>query len=669
MSKPHLVAISAIMLACSTFGCSDPPASQEPVAIVEERLLEAFATADEVAVIVNFRDPVAANLSADPAGYRRALRHVRESLLKVSLGGFVPTRQFEHVPAMAGRISRAALEALSRDPNVSFIQIDGLGHGALSVSVPAIGADVAKTEFHVTGKGVRVAVLDTGANSTHPDLKNSIIPTQHCFTQRACPPANSAEGTSAEDDHGHGSHVSGIVTSDGSIAGLGFAPDAEIVAVKINDRNDAGMVSDWVAGLDWVYGNLSTLNVKIVNMSICTDRLYSSLTECDAGEPALRRSVKNLGDAGVTLFAASGNNGSSSQVAAPACIGGVIAVGATYKSNQGRQPSSGTFSAQFGATFGNCADTTTAFDKVACFTNSSERLDLVAPGAVITSDSLGTRTQQYWGTSQASPSAAGVAALMLQCNPRLAPAQVKDILVRTGASVTDPKNGRTFPSIRAAAAVKEACSAGAGGSTGGAASNGGQNSGGSGTGGVPTTRGGAGGSVPSTGGTGTGGGVTVGGRNGNGGAITTTGGSNATGGSSAATGGSSGLGGNVNSTGGRNETGGSAEGGVGGAEATIGGGGSALGGAPGSGGLAGTGGLPNGLGGATSATTAVTMNGLPSSGANGLVAPMGSSVADENACGCRAAGRSTQSRSTAFVGFVTLLGLALALSRRQRPRR
>lgn len=118
---------------------------------------------------LNFRDPVAANLSTDPAGYRRALRHVRESLLKVSPGGFVPTRQFEHVPAMAGRISRAALEALSRDPNVSFIQIDGLGHGALSVSVPAIGADVAKTEYHVTGKGVRVAVLDTGANSTHPE--------------------------------------------------------------------------------------------------------------------------------------------------------------------------------------------------------------------------------------------------------------------------------------------------------------------------------------------------------------------------------------------------------------------------------------------------------------------------------------------------------------------
>jgi hypothetical protein len=57
MSKPHLGAISAITIACSTGGCSGRPVTQEPVAIVEERLLEAFMTADEVDVIVNFRDP------------------------------------------------------------------------------------------------------------------------------------------------------------------------------------------------------------------------------------------------------------------------------------------------------------------------------------------------------------------------------------------------------------------------------------------------------------------------------------------------------------------------------------------------------------------------------------------------------------------------------------
>lgn len=522
MTKYNSAALCAIALAYLVGGCMDRNAPSEPTAVIEAQLQEALAIQDEVDVIVNLHTPDAANPAIEPERYRRDLGHLGDELIAAAVDGFEVTRRFKHVPAIAGRISRRALETLARDPRVAFIQLDGGGHGALAVSVPAIGADIAKRDGNVTGKGVRVAVLDTGINTSHADLKSSVVATQRCFTQRACPPNNAAEGTSAEDDHGHGSHVSGIVTSDGVVAGAGFAPGAEIVAVKINDRNDSGMVSDWVAGLDWLYGNLATLNVKIVNMSICSDQLYSSQSACDSGQPALARSVKNLVDAGVTLFAASGNTGSSSQLAAPACNSGVIAVGATYKSNQGRQPSSGTYSSRWGSSFGNCADDTTAFDKVACFTNSPERLDLLAPGAAITSDTLGTGTEQYWGTSQASPSAAGVAALMLECNPKLSPAQVKDILVRTGVSVTDPKSSRSFPSIRANLAVEQACASSGAAGAGGHSSTGGQSSGGAAaTGGSASVRGGNGGTggstpgtgaSPSTGGTSTNGGKTAGGQ-------------------------------------------------------------------------------------------------------------------------------------------------------------
>jgi subtilisin family serine protease len=440
--------------------------------VVQERVRSALETGDDVPVIVSFRDPEPDLLRADRTGHRRLLRAAGESLLARHPDGFVPLRRFEHVPAVAGRLSRRALDGLARDPNVSFIQVDGGGEGALAVAVPAIGGDVAKTQFRVTGKGVRMAVLDTGVNTNHPDLRSSVVATQHCFTRNACPPGNTSEGTSAEDDHGHGSHVSGIVTSDGQVAGSGFAPDVEIVAVKINDRNDSGWESDWVAGLDWVFANLATLNVKVVNMSICTNQLYTAGGSCDANQPALARAVKNLVDAGVTLFAASGNRGSSSQLSAPACNTGVIAVGATYKSNQGRQPQSGTFQDMWGQSFGACADATSAFDKVACFTNSNARLDIVAPGAVIVSDSLGTQTEQYRGTSQSSPTAAGVAALMLECNPSLTPAEIKSILIRTAVYVTDAKNGLEFPSIRADAAVREACAGRADGGTNDASANG-----------------------------------------------------------------------------------------------------------------------------------------------------------------------------------------------------
>lgn len=455
MPKSNVRIVSSLVPILFLAACSQENASPWPV--VQRGLWEAFAERDRVEVIVSFEDPAPSRLIEDPSGHHRAIFALAERLLSANAFGFTPTRRFDHIPAMAGTLSPEGLARLSRQPDISFIQMDSPGQGALTVAVPAIGGDVAKRDYQVTGKGVRVAVLDTGVNTTHPDLKSSIVSTQHCFTHGACPPGNSTEGTSAEDDHGHGSHVAGIITSDGKVAGAGFAPDAEIVAIKANDRNDSGFASDWVAGLDWLFTNLSTLKVKAVNASLGTSQLYASTNDCDRGEPALARAVGNLVRAGVTIFAAAGNQGSTSKVSAPACNTGAIAVGATYKSSQGRQPATGTYSSLFGQSFSACYDAATEFDQVACFSNSGPRVDIVAPGAIVVSDVLQGRTSSFRGTSQASPAAAGITALMLECNPQLTPAEIRDILVRTSVTVTDKKNNATFPSIRAAAAVKAAC--------------------------------------------------------------------------------------------------------------------------------------------------------------------------------------------------------------------
>jgi MYXO-CTERM domain-containing protein len=659
----------SLALVEGALGCSDPPPSEAPLATVQDRLRLALTRAANVNVIVNLRDPTPTWLVRDREHHRRTLSQLRASVLASGHEGFVPTRQFEHVPAIAGRISRSALEVLARDPNVSFIQLDDIGHGALAVSVPAIGADTARSAFHVTGAGVRVAVLDTGANSGHPDLETSIASTQHCFTQHACPPDNSSEGASAEDDHGHGSHVSGIITSDGSVAAVGFAPGADVVPVKVNDRNNAGRVSDWVAGLDWVFSNLSTLGVKLVNLSISSDFMYGSQGECDAGQPALARSVKNLVDAGVTLFAASGNKGSATELSAPACNSGVIAVGATYKSNQGRQPMSGTYRDQWGDSFGSCADQTTAFDQVACFTNSGVRLDLVAPGAVITSDTLGTRTDQYRGTSQASPTAAGVAALMLECNPELTPAEVKEILIGTSEMVTDPKNGRSYPSIRANAAVERACSASASSGAGGAPDSGGASATGGvdASGGTGETTGGRTAAAGSGGATAAGGrGQTTGGRT----AAAGTGGATAAGGTSQTTGGRTETGGIRETTNGATATGGSAAGGTvhgtGGAPSASGA--SAAGSVTGPGSTIEAGGsrpetggsVTTGSGGDQNTTTGGRSH---SAGGGSAYAPT-SSASNEAGCSCRIAGGTEQPTLA-----VVALGLLGFMSTRRRGHR
>jgi hypothetical protein len=441
------------------------------VAALQQGLMSQFSSPDDsVAVIINFREPVP--IQGDIAKRRAAYHKLAEDLLARHTDGLTVSRRFMHVPVLAARISKRALERLMQDPSVSYIQLDGSGSGGLKEAVPAIGGDLVKSMYNLTGKGVRVAILDTGVVTAHPDLKDSIV-AQHCFTQGDCPPSRAREGTSAEDDHGHGSNVAGIITSNGVVSSVGFAPGAEIVAVKVDDQNDSGQISDWVSGLDWVYDNLSTLHVKIINLSICSSALYTDAAQCDSQEPALAKAVKNLVDAGVTIFSAAGNLGKTTTLSAPACNTGVIAVAATYDSNVGMQPAdAATFALKFGGGAANCGDATTAFDQITCFSNTPARVDLVTTGAPMTSDGLRNGTSTFWGTSQASPSAAGVAALMLECNPKLTPAEIKAAMIQTGVMRVDPKDGNKFPSLRALEAVRAVCFAngGSGGASGSAGS-------------------------------------------------------------------------------------------------------------------------------------------------------------------------------------------------------
>ncbi|HEX4340490.1 MAG TPA: S8 family serine peptidase [Polyangiaceae bacterium] len=527
-----------------TVGCSGPePSSGALETAIVQDALEASLVSDEdtASVIVNLRPAAHGASFAERRSYHR---RVQDRILAANGDDFTLSRRYEHVPALSGVVSRAALARLRTDPDVAYVQLDGTGSGALKEAVPAIGADKVHTMYGLTGRGVRVAILDTGVVTTHPDLKSSIV-AQHCFTQYDCPPLHTTEGTSAEDDHGHGSNVAGIITSDGVVAPPGFAPGADIVAVKVDDANDAGRISDWVAGLDWVYDNLSMLDVRVINLSICSTELYTDAASCDLGEPALAAAVKNLVDAGVTIFSASGNQGSKSETSAPACNTGVIAVGATYDSNVGHQPpGSTTYAARWGSEFANCGDDTTAFDQITCFTNSNHRVDIVAPGAPMLSDSLNGLTETYWGTSQASPVGAGVAALMLECEPMLTPTAIKSAMTSTGVPRTDPKNGFMFPSLRALDAVQAVCFKGDAGV-------GGAGIGGAGIGGAPSA--GAGG-VPSSGGSANGGATSVAGAPGSAG-LSASGGIPASGGVVGAGGassiaGSPSQGGAVTSTGG-----------------------------------------------------------------------------------------------------------------------
>jgi MYXO-CTERM domain-containing protein len=650
------------VVALTCVGCTN--AESTPVdgatAIVQEELVSLLDTSEgPVPVIVNFRDTRLRPRSRDAR--RQENRRITDQLLDKCGSELRVSREFGHIAALAGRVSRAGLGQLQRDPNVQYIQIDEPGSGQLKEAVPAIGGDQARTIFGVTGNGIRVAVLDTGVATTHPDLQNAIV-AQHCFTQGDCPPAQTTEGTSAEDDNGHGSNVAGVITSDGVVSSRGFAPNAQLVAVKINDENDSGMLSDWTAGLDWIYQNLSTLQVKVVNMSIGSDTLYASADACDRAQPAMAKAIKNLTDANVTVFASSGNKGSSTQLTSPACNTGVIAVGAVYDSNVGRQPASGTsYAARFGSGFGDCSDNTTAFDQITCFTNSNARLDILAPGAPITSDYLNGETSTFWGTSQASPVGAAVAALMLECKATLSPAEILATLKSTGIVRTDPRNNLTFPSLRALAAVQTACAGSAGASlpTGGAAGASNANSGGRGNGGASSAMGGA--SLP-TGGAGGASGVTSGGR-GNGGAAT--GGTNQPSGGTGHGGATSATAGTAQTNGGTSRTsmgtdqaGGGISDMTGGTSPTSGGALSPVGGASHLGESSSAGGAQN-TGGSIGSPGSLPAGGLSNTSVGGT------EQAADNATGCNCTLTASRSKAPAPIGALAALLVWLARRRQE----
>ncbi len=334
--------------------------------------------------------------------------------------------KYETVSAIAGTINKNALSILKANPNVVSINIDGEVHATLNQSRPLIKADDVHT-LGYTGSNVVVGVLDTGIDTDHPDLKDHIVG-QKCFG--SCPGGSN----SAEDDNGHGTNVAGIITSKGTVAPKGIAPNAKIVAVKVLNSAGSGSFSDIIAGLDWI--NRYRPDVRVINMSL-GGGLYSSA--CDSALTSLRDVINALNAKAVVIFASSGNNGSSTKIGIPACMTNAHAVGAVYDSNVGKY-TSGT---------AGCTDNTTWADKVTCYSNSNSLVDLLAPGTWITAPGMGGGTSTYSGTSQASPHAAAVAALLLQKNGILPPSTIISKMKSTGKWIKDTKNNKWFRRVNA----------------------------------------------------------------------------------------------------------------------------------------------------------------------------------------------------------------------------
>jgi subtilisin family serine protease len=294
-----------------------------------------------------------------------------------------------------------------------------------------------------TGEGVTVAILDTGVDGRNADLADSIV-AEHCFVPPDGCPNGGAEQDgpgSAQDDQGHGTAIAGLITGNGGTAPAGVAPDARLVVVKVTDRNGRTSSAQIIAGLNWILA--SHPEVRAINVSLAGDILLSGT--CDNISQNLKlyaTVIDTLRARGMIVFAPTGNGGSRFSIPAPACFHSAVAVGAVYSRN-----------------FGSytvplvCHDATTAADQVACFSNSSAELDLLAPGAPIESTALGGGLSSFAGTSAASAEAVGAAAVLLQADPALSPDEIEAALQDTGVPITDPRTRVTTPRLDVSAAL------------------------------------------------------------------------------------------------------------------------------------------------------------------------------------------------------------------------
>lgn len=268
--------------------------------------------------------------------------------------------------------------------------------------------------------GVRVAILDTGLDLTHPELQPYIVDGYNALSE--------GNPLNYQDDNGHGTHMAGIMAAAMNGQGIiGAASHALLSAVKVLDNTGQGYLSDLLNGLEWVLAH----DIQVVNMSLSTSQ----------DSPLLEQAIQQLYAAGVIMVASAGNkctgsgatdsggddsggddSGGDSSCAPnldplqggvkyPARYPEVIAVGATDVNNQ-----------------------------VTSYSRTGPQVDLVAPGGSSVSGKVlstihGSSYAYGSGTSQATAHVTGAIAVVLQLMPDLSVAQVLALLQTTATDL------------------------------------------------------------------------------------------------------------------------------------------------------------------------------------------------------------------------------------------
>ena len=326
------------------------------------------------------------------------------------------------------RASRAALTALSNDPEVEALSGDGVVRSQMAVSTATTGAEAAwagtvASLGSVNGRGIGVAILDSGI-ADHPALRDRVVASMN-FTDSE---------DDGRDEYGHGTHIAGIIAArsfknSAEGAESGMAPAAHLINLKVLGADGSGRVSNVIEAIDWAIRYRKALGIRVLNLS-----LGAVPTQSYKDDP-LGQAVKRAVEAGLVVVASAGNYGINDKgqlvygcITSPGNSPYVITVGAIR--TQGTADKGDDEVAPW-----SCKGPT-LFDHIV-------KPDLVAPGSKIVSTAAtgatlmtqfpdrlvdGPGARDYFsmsGTSMSSAFVAGAVALLLDGRGDLTPLEVK----------------------------------------------------------------------------------------------------------------------------------------------------------------------------------------------------------------------------------------------------
>lgn len=327
-------------------------------------------------------------------------RDVRGDLARITRRAALRHEYRDAFNGVSARVPKSSLEAIARLPYVKKVHPDRTVEALIATSVPIVGAPQVWERLGARGKGVVVAIVDSGIDYRHYTLGGGLGP--------GFKVAGGYDFADLDDDpmdeFGHGTHVAGVLAGDTAPL-IGVAPQATLLAYKVLGKDGRGLDSSIIAAIDRGIdpngdGDRSD-RVDVMNLSL------GRLTWGDA-DP-LVQAVERAVAAGIVVVVAAGNSGGPFEIHTPAIAPSVITVGSTDMK-----------------------------DAVASFTSRGPvpgtwafKPDVAAPGQGVLSAKVGGNRTVGTGTSVSAPHVAGVAALIRELHPTWTPEEVKSAIVST----------------------------------------------------------------------------------------------------------------------------------------------------------------------------------------------------------------------------------------------